>query len=185
MRDQMEQLGGNGMAEHAITAPATEAAQQWDGWGTALKPAFEPIVVARKPLSERTVAANVLRWGTGALNIDGSRIDPAPGDKQGKPQSGMSGRTGGIMSPPVFRTRETAQANPAGRWPANVILDEGQAAQLDQQSGSSVSPNGPVKQGGRKSVGGTMNGYGEERDGEGVGYGDSGGASRFFKVAQT
>jgi hypothetical protein len=51
--------------------PATAAARLWDGWGTALKPAWEPVVLARKPLSEGTVAANVLRWGTGALNIDG------------------------------------------------------------------------------------------------------------------
>src|SRR5208282_5262779 len=57
-----------------FTAPASAAARQWDGWGTALKPAHEPIVLARKPLSERNVAANVLRWGTGALNVDGCRI---------------------------------------------------------------------------------------------------------------
>jgi hypothetical protein len=57
-----------------ITASATDAARQWQGWGTALKPAWEPICLARKPLSESTVAANVLRWGTGALNIDGCRI---------------------------------------------------------------------------------------------------------------
>src|SRR5690606_36781505 len=54
--------------------PATPEAKQWEGWGTALKPAFEPIILARKPLSEATVAENVLKWGTGALNIDGCRI---------------------------------------------------------------------------------------------------------------
>ena len=57
-----------------ITAPATDAARQWEGWGTALKPACEPIVLARKPLSESTVAANVLRWGVGALNINACRV---------------------------------------------------------------------------------------------------------------
>src|SRR5690606_7094021 len=56
------------------TAPATPEAKQWEGWGTALKPAVEPIILARKPLSEATVAENVLRWGTGAINIDGCRI---------------------------------------------------------------------------------------------------------------
>lgn len=56
------------------TAPTTDAARQWEGWGTALKPAFEPIVLARKPLSESTVAANVLRWGTGAINIKACRV---------------------------------------------------------------------------------------------------------------
>ena len=57
-----------------ITAPATEAAKQWDGWGTALKPACEFFTLARKPLSEKTVAANVLKWGTGGINIDGCRV---------------------------------------------------------------------------------------------------------------
>src|SRR5699024_7338203 len=60
-----------------ITTPATDAAKQWDGWGTALKPAVEPIVAARKPF-KGTVAANVLEHGTGALNIDGCRIDSEP-----------------------------------------------------------------------------------------------------------
>ncbi len=60
--------------EYLATAAATTAARQWEGWGTALKPACEPIVLARKPLSESTVAANVLKWGTGALNIDGCRV---------------------------------------------------------------------------------------------------------------
>ena len=55
-------------------APATEAAKQWDGWGTALKPACEFFTLARKPLSEKTVAANVLKWGTGGINIDGCRV---------------------------------------------------------------------------------------------------------------
>src|SRR5690606_29788839 len=57
-----------------VTAPATPEAKQWEGWGTALKPAVEAIILARKPLSEATVAENVLRWGTGGLNIDGCRI---------------------------------------------------------------------------------------------------------------
>ena len=53
---------------------ATPEAAQWEGWGTALKPAVEPIVLARKPLSEATVAANVLRWGTGAINVGACRV---------------------------------------------------------------------------------------------------------------
>ena len=57
-----------------ITAPATDAARQWNGWGTALKPAMELICVARKPLSERTVAGNVLRHGTGGINVDACRV---------------------------------------------------------------------------------------------------------------
>ena len=61
-------------SECALTAPATEAAARWSGWNVALKPAHEPIILARKPLSEGTVAANVLCWGTGALNVDGCRV---------------------------------------------------------------------------------------------------------------
>jgi DNA modification methylase len=60
--------------EYEATAPATEAAKQWDGWGTALKPSCEFFTLARKPLSEKTVAANVLKWGTGGINIDACRV---------------------------------------------------------------------------------------------------------------
>ena len=64
----------NANKEIDITAPATESAKQWDGWGTALKPAVEFFTLCRKPLGEKTVAANVLKWGTGGINIDGSRV---------------------------------------------------------------------------------------------------------------
>src|SRR5699024_5158555 len=57
-----------------VTAPATPEAEQWDGWGTALKPGHEPVVLARKPLAEKTVARNVLAHGTGAINVDACRI---------------------------------------------------------------------------------------------------------------
>jgi site-specific DNA-methyltransferase (adenine-specific) len=67
-------IGEDGM----LTAPATEAARQWDGWGTALKPACEPIIVARAPLAESTVAANVLRYGTGGINIAACRVPGSP-----------------------------------------------------------------------------------------------------------
>lgn len=103
-----------------ITAPATDAAKQWQGCGTALKPAHEPIVVARKPLIG-TVAANVQQHGTGALNIDGARIGRAEGDS-----SIAENRTA------TFGSQETQsggdgsggwEQNDAGRWPANVITD--------------------------------------------------------------
>lgn len=165
--------------------PHTPEAEQWSGWGTALKPAFEPVVVARKPLAAGTVAANVLQFGTGALNIDACRIEHD--EPEGKPSVGQGGaRSGGIMSEsrPAVRVRETTAASTAGRWPANVCLDADQAAALDEQSGTSTSPSKPVKQGGRKSVGGILNAIGDARDGEGVGYADSGGASRFFYVAK-
>ena len=93
--------------------PATPEAQQWKGWGTALKPAHEPIVVARKPLIG-TVANNVLTYGTGALNIDGSRVGTADGFGGGA--KGTSGFAAGYES-------DGFVASTQGRWPANVIHD--------------------------------------------------------------
>jgi len=95
-----------------ITAPATEAARQWAGWGTALKPALEPITVARKPLCG-TVAENVLKHGTGALNVDGCRVgaEVLPEAIVGQAKLGTFER--GVMLTPE-RT---------GRWPANLIHD--------------------------------------------------------------
>jgi site-specific DNA-methyltransferase (adenine-specific) len=115
-----------------ITAPATEAAQQWQGWGTALKPALEPITVARKPLIG-TVADNVLEHGTGGLNIDGCRV--ATEDKlSGGHASGGQQMTGGWERPwmkdpdavvaNAERSRQSvAKAEELGRWPANLIHD--------------------------------------------------------------
>lgn len=99
------------------TAPATDAARQWQGWGTALKPAFEPIVLARKPLSEGTVAANVLRWRTGALNIDACRIETAEqweGRELPNAQDGVC--WGGTLN-------ASSSSHPLGRWPANIVHD--------------------------------------------------------------
>lgn len=99
-----------------ITKPATPEAEQWEGWGTALKPAYEPIVLARKPLSERTVAANVLRWGTGALNIDGCRVAGV------KPQV-TQGINTNATSFNVAKERRVSGDPNEGRWPANLAHD--------------------------------------------------------------
>ncbi|AEL98113.1 DNA methylase [Mycobacterium phage Eureka] len=115
-----------------ITAPATEAARQWQGWGTSLKPSFEPVVVARKPLVG-TVAANVLEHGTGALNIDACRVDSEPRRIENYastgPQGCMSHGHGGGEGH-AGRER-TARIETAGRWPTNVVLDEAAAGALD------------------------------------------------------
>jgi site-specific DNA-methyltransferase (adenine-specific) len=98
-----------------ITAPATDAAKEWQGWGTALKPALEPITVARKPLIG-TVAANVLAHGTGGLNVNGCRVGTEPGEltpRNNKPgPNGWKNSSGGYIEP-----------SPLGRWPANLIHD--------------------------------------------------------------
>lgn len=110
-----ERLGNKG---GNITISATEQAKEWEGWGTALKPAHEPIVVARKPLSEKNVALNVLKWGTGGINIDESRIgtDELTG-RNNKIGSNIYG--GGKGFPPV-----QVEGNTIGRFPANIIFEK-------------------------------------------------------------
>lgn len=144
----------DGNADVSITAPATESAKQWQGWGTALKPAWEPIILARKPL-DGTVAENVLKHGTGALNIDASRI----------------------MTEGQERDAETPQS---ARWPANLIHDGSDAVMAGFPSvKTGVCPahaSGTNKIYGdfskRKHHGSAMNG------------GDSGSAARFFYCAK-
>jgi len=126
------------------TSPATDAARQWEGWGTALKPAWEPILMARKPLIG-TVAANVQAHGTGGINVDACRIGT-----------------------------ESA----AGRWPANVVLDEEAAVILDEQSGFRRPGELPAT---RSGVGFRGHGKGTIGSREVL---DGGGASRFFYVAK-
>ena len=110
-------IGASKSIEVDITAPATPEAQQWQGWGTALKPAHEPIVVARKPLIG-TVANNVLTYGTGALNIDGSRVGTTE-----KLSIGSNNRQNALINFGMKDNKETQEQNLHGRWPANVIHD--------------------------------------------------------------
>ena len=165
----------------AAGAIDTDAAQRWEGWGTALKPAWEPIILARKPFKV-TVATNVLEHGTGALNIDGCRINPGvlvPGGGNGEAHNG--GRYGAGAT---HGMRDIVQPHTAGRWPANVVLDPEAGAILDAQTGElkagvAVKRNkgtaaSPLFQGG-------LHGTGASAD---VGYGGTGGASRFFYCAK-
>jgi hypothetical protein len=170
-------------ADYDITAPATSEAQKWQGWGTALKPAFEPVVVGRKPI-QGTVANNVLEWGVGGLNIDGSRIGttvetwPSSRSYGGGTEYSFTNTSKG----PEY-AQKTGKA-PDGRWPANVILDEVTAGLLDEQSG--VSKDGvAVKRNGVTSNGVTGWGKAPAGTADAGGYGGSGGASRFFMVADT
>lgn len=163
---------------------ATDAAREWAGWGTALKPASEPIIVARKPLGG-TVAATVLAHGTGAINIGGCRT--AHASAADLAESEGKNRHADYGSGPR-QHNDTYQGQPAGdraqydgsagRWPTNVVLDEAAAAQLDAQSGTLAS--GWRNTDTAPSVGAV---YGnDQRDRTGPHYGDSGGASRFFPV---
>lgn len=175
-------MAGHFAGEWDATDPATDAARQWQGWGTALKPAWEPIVVARKPL-EGTVAANVLKHGTGALNIDGCRVttmDALVRPSIERHDNAVLGKGLGVG----------VQSEPGGRWPANLLLScppdcDGDThaagcpcAALDAQSGVSKSSGG----GGVKVMGkyGIYGGFGADEFPAQIGKGDSGGASRFF-----
>ena len=149
-----------------ITAPATPEAKQWEGWGTALKPANEPIVVARKPLSEKTIADNVLKWGTGGINIYGCRI-PTDETITNHSRSTESSKSKGKYGDSRAQETHQTQGQKLGRFPANVILDEEAGKMLDEQSGISKS-----------------SGSGYNFETSKLHFNDSGGASRFFYVAK-
>lgn len=157
------------------TAPATPEAAKWQGWGTALKPACEPIVLARKPISEKNIAQNVLKWGTGGLNIDRCRI-PVNGEKVV-----LHSKPAGTFHPSAnVKSLKDYRENTEGRFPANVILDEEAAKLLDGQSGVSKSnlryPTNKVYKGVATNF--------KNNDVTIRGYQDIGGASRFFYVAK-
>lgn len=173
-------VGGHGEGGE-VTTSHSDAAKQWDGWGTALKPAIEPIILARKPL-DGTVANNVLAHGVGGLNIDACRVEAT--------DSQLAEKYASVQNAPPRRnnvfgedSRDRAGAAPhsAGRFPANVLLDEHAAKEMDEQSGN---VNGVI---GMKKVSGGHNfNVGEHtpqqfpKSSERVK--DSGGASRFFPV---
>jgi DNA modification methylase len=161
-----------------LTAPATDAAKQWQGWGTALKPAHEPIVLARKPVTA-TVAANVLEWGVGGLNIDQTRV--AMGDEYDptkiQRQQNSAGAIDGAFGAASLIGKEIQTYKEGGRWPANVIHDgSDEVVELfpDSKSGS-----------GNKNVANRDGLFGKLGKGnsEGIG-GDSGSAARFFYCAK-
>lgn len=188
-----EQQGGGGWSagEIAVTAPATDAAREWEGWGTALKPGFEPIVLARKPLAEKTVAANVLQWRTGAINIDECRIhsDDAKGYeytiKRTAPGA-VQNKTGEYKQEGVMFTGMTKD----GRWPANVVHD-GSAEVVEMFPESKGQLANARSDGAPKS--GNIYGKMKHRNNEGGDEfsllpgqrrGDEGSAARFFYSAK-
>ncbi|MEV4672677.1 site-specific DNA-methyltransferase [Actinomadura sp. NPDC049382] len=191
--------GGHGYGDRwsaPVTAPATEEAARWDGWGTALKPAAEHWWLARRPLAG-TVAANVLEHGTGALNIDGCRT-AAGQDYRDKCASVVgldSNRNGDAYGD--WPGARTDSAHQAGRWPTNVVLshppimvdgevvgdacasgcvDGCPVAELDRQSGITTSLGGSRGAGGQHGAYSPINAQHDLKPG----FGDTGGASRFF-----
>jgi site-specific DNA-methyltransferase (adenine-specific) len=146
-----------------------------NGWGSALKPAWEPIVLARKPLSESSIAANVLKHGTGGINVDGCRISTAEDTRRN-----ATGGDNGLCGSSTFKIRDRrADEKPMadGRWPANLIHD-----------GSEEVVRGFPEAGGGFGVRGESPNWGPAHKGGGtmevVGFGDSGSAARFFYTAK-
>lgn len=185
--------GGVGTASYHATidsrfyvrpAPATDNAVAWHGWGTALKPAWEPVILARKPL-DGTVAANVLAHGTGAINVDGCRVpygDEAVDFDATQRQQLSEGAIKGAFGAAALIGKEIPTYKPGGRWPANVALDEEAAAMLDERTGTLTSGMmRPTHTTAQRSVYGqnVAGGYTTMQT-----YGDSGGASRFFYTAK-
>lgn len=177
-RDGVTHRSDTGMKDRDLTL--TPEAEQWEGWGTALKPGHEPIVVARKPLIG-TVASNVLQHGTGALNIDGCRVGRPEGDRTDYGLDKHLPHANTTTSLGKFAEVTPYIPSEGGRWPANVVMDEATAAELDQQSGTLVSGSWDGRRNGTKTTD-TYNSFqgGQEKPR----VGDSGGASRFFYCAK-
>ena len=167
-------MGETRTYERKQFAPATDSAKQWSGWGTALKPAIEPIILARKPL-DGTVAANVLAHGVGGLNIDACRV--STDDDTARPNGATA----------IWQEGGTAKdgiggGSPAGRFPANVLLDEHAAKEMDEQSGVSVS-RANTSSDNRGAEGSHIFASSSlGRHDPSNSHNDSGGASRFFPV---
>ncbi len=176
-------------------AERTDAAKQWNGWGTALKPAAEFWWLVRKPISEKTVAKNVLKWGTGGLNVDKCRVGPPQKTKAKFAFNSDAKKTMGVFKEWDGTYRERNQ----GRFPANLVLshepecEDGRcsvfcaAGMLDAQSlAGGMHSAGKARGGGlaKQTNDGALFGIGNHK-GNGVRLGDSGGASRFFYCAKT
>jgi DNA modification methylase len=171
----------NATLELSAVAPALS-------WGAdssldaGVRPNLEPICLARKPLSEKTVAANVLRWGTGAINIDGCRVEGIMDGVWGSNQSGSAPGKNGTMGKGWDGETRT-QAHTLGRWPANLLHDGSEevlAGFPDLKAGVAVQRNG----GGQKIGGDGIYRGSKGLTREDVGYGDSGSAARFFYTSK-
>lgn len=179
-----------------VTAPTTEAAKQWQGFGTALKPASEHWILIRKPISEKTVAANVLKWGVGGINIDGCRIEAK--DHPGVHHAGSSASGSLNWNSGDKKDSSKEYYIPKGRFPANLVLSHNPdceddqcslgcaVAMLDAQSGTLKTGGSPATEKNRGKYGKNgMFAQGKANISSANFSGDSGGASRFFYCAKT
>jgi len=170
--------GSNGY----ITEPSTDEAKQWSGYGTNLKPAHEPIIVSRKPLSEKTIVDNVLKWNTGGINIDDCRIEYIKNDD---PRIGKNYQHNAKAGLEIGNNKDNSSGekqqlhNNQGRFPANIIMDEDAGKILDLQSG--ITKSGKVKENKDAYEGKSNTGFLRGKSTLQNQHGDTGGGSRFFK----
>ncbi len=179
--EMIQQVEGQKAGVTKVPVPVTDDAKQWQGWGTGLKPATEFWTLCRKPISEKTIAENVLRWGTGALNINDSRIEfSSDQDKDSATWGRGTDIIGGnYVGATHGNGKENIVPNDNGRWPANLILDEFMGEELNKQA-PNAGAFAPVKNG-QKGFGGEIyNQYKTSGDDGKTFYEDSGGAARFF-----
>jgi len=182
IRDQIQWLYGSGFPKSLNIG---KKISEYEGWGTGLKPANEPICLARKPLSEKTIVDNVIKWGTGGINVDGCRI----GTELVK-SNGYYNLDNDLNS--LSRSGSTTKSKDEyngsineGRWPANILFDEEAAAELDKQSGISKSSKNDIRKSNGISSGiSSMKGIGVKQGDNNGEYDDKGGASIFFYVAK-
>jgi site-specific DNA-methyltransferase (adenine-specific) len=165
-----------------ITEPATDAAKQWDGWKTGLKPATEYVVVARKPFSGATVDC-VLEHGTGALNIDGTRIETSENLNGGSNKRDEARVLGERHNPTAFQDDDyNYEQSEEGRYPSNVVFGAAEAERLDREVGDTGEGYYPEER-----TSNEIYGNGEGTDIE-TGYNgettDSGGPSRYFYTSK-
>lgn len=187
-RPRHEKQKENG-GKYSITAPATPEAQQWAGWGSALKPALEPIVLARKPLGEKTIAANVLAWGTGGINVDWCRVGTSSTPRK-DPNNGNLVNAHMEMRPWMKKRIENGEPlkgdfdGNQGRWPANFTHDGSpEVLGLMPETQSGFMPAGTKRQNSSNSNKNTYMHMDPDLSANDT-FGDSGSAARFFYCAK-
>ena len=157
----------------------TKGTSEWEGWGTALKPAHEPICMARKPLAEKSVAENCLKWGTGGINIDVSRVDVADSEKahfakEWDRDQSMSAELGGVAMNKGLKATSLRDNVPTGRFPANLIHDNSEEVRECFPETKSGAMNSIAKAN-------QYNTYGKMYERQVTNQASEGNASRFFK----
>lgn len=174
IRDALQWMFGTGFPK------SHNLRDEWQGWGTALKPAYEPICLARKPLSEKSVAANVLRWGTGALNIDATRVET--GDSLNGVAYSDGNKDASKASSYATGVKAGKFEQPIGRWPANICHDGSDEVvrMFPDTSSGLLQTHHKLNESENRSMSGKNYARSPKQDS----FGDSGSAARFFYSAK-